>query len=227
MVVFGAGASFDSSSSFPLERYPGNQNPLTDFDRPPLANQLFEERPFFVRIRARFPKCLPVVPYLQGFSRSVNVEQELGKLQSEANRDSEAPKQLAAIRSYLDVMIWECQQRWSQRTQGVSNYNTLLNQIRQWKTPVDEVCLVTFNYDTLLEEALPRAGLKPLTLPNFVTTDYKIIKLHGSIDWAHPVNNSIGNFRTNDIYQLANDLIERTELDISSYYEIVHEHPIA
>jgi hypothetical protein len=228
MVVFGAGASYDSSSSFPLDRYPGNlgQNPYNDFDRPPLANQLFEDRPFFVRARAKFPKCLAVVPYLQGLSRDVNVEHELETLQKSG--DPEAPKQLAAIRSYLELRLWECEVRWKNRTQGVTNYSTLLNQIRQWKNPNDEVCLVTFNYDTLLEDALPKAGLRPLTLPDFVTTDYKIIKLHGSIDWAHEAYANVTSISTRQNLDVANDLIEMAPRMVANpLFEIVREHPIA
>jgi hypothetical protein len=98
MVVFGEGASHGRSSSFLLNRYPGDlgNNPSNDFDGPPLANQLFQERPFFVALRERFPKCLAVVPYLQSLSQNVDVEHELGRLESESKKDPEAPKQLAA-----------------------------------------------------------------------------------------------------------------------------------
>ena len=225
MVVFGAGASYDSSSSFPLSRFQDN-NPFANPSRPPLANQLFEERPSFVRARATFPKCLPVVPYLQGLSRNVNVEHELETLQTTG--DPEAPKQLAAIRSYLELMLWDCEKRWKEQTQGVTNYGTLLNQIRQWKKADEEVCLVTFNYDTLLEDALPRAGLRPLTLPDFIATDYKIIKLHGSIDWAHEAYANVNSISTRPSLDVANDLIEMApKLAANTSFEIVREHPIA
>ncbi len=225
MVVFGAGASYDSSSSLPLGTFP-DKNPFADPARPPLANQLFDERPSFARARAKFTKCLAVVPYLQGLSRNVNVEHELEMLQKSG--DPEAPKQLAAIRSYLELMLWECEQRWKNQTQGVTNYSTLLNQIRQWKKPDDEVCLVTFNYDTLLEDALPRAGLKPLTLPDFITTDYKIVKLHGSIDWAHEAYANVRSIDTRPSFDVANDLIEMApRIAASPSFEIVREHPIA
>ncbi len=156
----------------------------------------------------------------------INVEHELEMLQKSG--DPEAPKQLAAIRSYLELMLWECEQRWKNQTQGVTNYSTLLNQIRQWKKPDDEVCLVTFNYDTLLEDALPRAGLKPLTLPDFITTDYKIVKLHGSIDWAHEAYANVRSIDTRPSFDVANDLIEMApRIAASPSFEIVREHPIA
>ena len=230
MVVFGAGASYDSSSSFPLIRYP--DNPLNDFGRPPLANQLFEERPSFAAIRAQFPKCLEVVPYFQTISRTVNVERELGRLQADAKDDPEVPKQLAAIRYYLETMLARCEERWKSRIQGVTNYRTLLNQIRNWKLkkPDDEICLVTFNYDTLLEDALSSLGLNLSGLTDYVSTVYKVVKLHGSINWAHPVFGSVSNIgprlRTN--FAAANDLIERiSELAIGPSYEMVNEHPVA
>src|SRR5438270_4277647 len=80
MVVFGAGASYDSVPS----KRPVDSLSITEAQfRPPLANQLFEPRPWFVEIMKRFPDCQAVIPYLEGRIGG-SVEQELERLQSEA-----------------------------------------------------------------------------------------------------------------------------------------------
>ena len=63
---------------------------------------------------------------------------------------------------------------------GVTNYKTLLDQLEHYRRPDETVCLVTFNYDTLLEDALPTVGLKVLEIADYISSDrYKLIKLHG------------------------------------------------
>jgi hypothetical protein len=220
MVVFGAGASYDSSSSFPPETFPPPD------ERPPLANQLFEDRPLFVSLRDQFPKCLPVIPYLQRPPAGTSVEHVLETLQSESDSYPERYKQLAAIRYYLHLMLWECGEAWKGLISGVTNYKTLLDQIQRWKSPEDEVLLVTFNYDTLLEDALPTVGINPDSISGYVKGNYKVVKLHGSVNWARPVNASI-NLAGRSAWQVARELIDRAaELEIGEPYEVVRDHPI-
>ena len=67
---------------------------------------------------------------------------------------------------------------------GVSNYKTLLDQIR--RVPA---LLVTFNYDTLLEKAIGRKFAQ--------TSDYlnkhelSVLKLHGSTDWRQIIASGV------------------------------------
>src|SRR5260370_475202 len=60
MVIFGAGASFDSCPTYlPGAQVPmsGDQARLNKLYRPPLANELFENRPLFAEAIDRFPEC--------------------------------------------------------------------------------------------------------------------------------------------------------------------------
>jgi len=68
IVIFGAGASFDSCPTYP----PGHHEAVLDGHtlnkdfRPPLANELFENRPIFAEaILRHFPQCQPIVPRLR------------------------------------------------------------------------------------------------------------------------------------------------------------------
>lgn len=138
MVVFGAGASYDSTSSFPLTRFPNHPN------RPPLTDQLFEERPEFVRARALFPRCLPIIPYFQNLSGGISVEQVLERLQVESSGDPERMRQLVAIRYYLHFMLSRCEKMWIDSKAGVTNYKTLLDQIRHSKQTQRDCLLCNF-----------------------------------------------------------------------------------
>ena len=227
LVIFGAGASYDSAPSYhPKSLTASSYND----DRPPLANELFGNRPHFAEGMARFPKCQPVIPLLRHRDKDVSVEQVLEQLQTEAENYAEGYRQLAAIRYYLHFMIWECEHRWGRIHTGVTNYKTLLDRIHRRRL-LEQVCLVTFNYDRMLEEALPTVGIKILNLSDYITSDdYKIIKLHGSVNWARELYAPIPieNIGQKNVWEIAYELIERAaDLDISDKYRMVYEYPIA
>ena len=191
LVIFGAGASFDSFPECPPEKVlPALRPPLAanhyENDRPPLANQLFDNRPNFIEAMTRFPDCLPLIPQLR--RAGVVVERELADLQQQAATFPPAHRELAAIRFYLHFALWECQKAWSKRHRGITNYSALLREIERWRFCSNErVCFVTFNYDTMLEQAIAQV-LKTnfADFRDYVShDDYKLMKLHGSIDWGH------------------------------------------
>lgn len=207
LVIFGAGASFDSVHHLPPIEY--SIRPITsgmrtrhshNADRPPLASQLFEDRSTFVELMKEFPDCLPIIPLLRG---NVAVEQQLAALEQQAKKDPTRHRQLLAIRFYLHRVLWMCQKSWAGHHGGITNYATFLDVIRRWCDEFNEtLCFVTFNYDTMLEQAMEqvlgtkfdnRSPFGPgLGGPGFGTylsnPKYKLIKLHGSIDWGLEVS---------------------------------------
>lgn len=225
MVVFGAGASYDSVPSRPPDRFPKG---TLDDRRPPLANELFDDRPSFVDAMSKFRKCQPVIPYLQNLPKDGSVERVLEGLQAETEQYPERHSQLAAIRFYLHFMMWECERFWKEVAKGVTNYKTLLDQIERWRKPEERICLVTFNYDRMLEADLPTVGVEIQELSDYIANDhYKVIKLHGSVNWAREVNTPIQNLNDLNTWQVGYELIERAgDLDISQRYLIVTQHPI-
>lgn len=224
MVVFGAGASFDSVPAYPPPEWFANYE-----DRMPLANELFANRTQFVHALAHFPRCLPIVPYLRDRGDGVAIERVLQGLQDEAADYPERHKQLAAVRYYLQFMLWECEYRWNRDTaQGVTNQKTLLDQIERWRKPGEQVCLVTFNYDTMLETALESLDIKIADLPDYVASDtYKLIKLHGSVNWGRQVRVS-EDLRSKNSWGTVDTLIDNADsLDITQDYRLTDQHPIA
>jgi hypothetical protein len=191
LVIFGAGASYDSvyHRPPPVAQFATNLarvqrfGPYEEF-RPPLANQLFDDRPLFVDIMQSYPACKPLVNLLRG---DVRVEQQLAKFEEQAKTFPERNRQLAAIRYYLHHMLWRCQSFWAIEHRGITNYLTFLDTIARWRYENGEqVCFVTFNYDNMLEEALSQVWDWQFTNLSKYTSrpEYKLIKLHGSVDRA-------------------------------------------
>jgi hypothetical protein len=148
----------------------------------------------------------------------MSVEQQLGKLREQALNYPEGRRQLVAVQFYLQWIIGECQSEWNRSIKSHTTYRVLLGQIdRQLKG--EPACLVTFNYDTLLEEAFLSLGRPFRTLDEYVSrSDYKIIKPHGSVNWTQELNEptqtptqaQLELFRLSQL-RCANDLIARAE----------------
>src|SRR2546422_792892 len=148
LVVFGAGASYDSAPTYKPDL---GHRP----ERPPLASQLFIDKPRFSVGMRNFLEFQPLVPYLRHPPDGVGVEQLLRKYQEEASSDERRYQQLAAIRYYLQRILGsEQQSEWDSVHGGVTNYKTLLEELRHWRlSSGGKGCLLTLNYDNKFEAA--------------------------------------------------------------------------
>lgn len=189
LVIFGAGASYDSDPAQP----PGTHHAVPW--RPPLANELFS-RQEFRRLFPTFPRMHPLIPRLAGASDRRPLERMLKEIEDEALNYSARASELAAIRYYLQSLIWESEQAWVGQTQGVTNYLALLDRIHLWAHGKPDVVFVTFNYDRLFEIASShyfsggKSGLgnRYKTLESYIDGSMlQLIKPHGSIDWGYRV----------------------------------------
>jgi hypothetical protein len=195
LVVFGAGSSYDSVPHLPAP-LPSHVERLWE-DRPPLANQLFDTRTIFVELMEQFKDCQPLVPLLR--QPGISIEKKLAEFREQSSTFPQAQRELNAIRFYLHFALWDCQDRWRTRHKGITNFATLLREVERWRfEKKEQVCFVTFNYDTMLEEAMSHfLRLHVGTMDSYITLpDYALFKLHGSINWglevdsiAHPGNN--------------------------------------
>lgn len=220
MIIFGAGASYDSVFSC----RPDLSGPFAD--RPPLAAELFQER--FTDWIARFYECKPIIPYLRSIPEGETVEHELEKLQTERSRYPQRRSQLAAIRGYLQGVIRDSELRWENLTRGGTNYITLLDQLQCVRPQNEPILLVTFNYDTMIETALRSVGLSISEFPHYIQNDaFRLIKLHGSVNWAREVENQVNNINDLNVWQVAHELISvAPDLKISDRFRIVDGMPI-
>jgi len=190
MVIFGAGASFDSAQAYRLKIVGGEVEDDGLVWRPPLADGLFSDpHSAFGTVVKRYPKIRAVLPLLRERSNK-SVEEVLESLQNEAGEYVERHRQLAAVRFYLRDLLAECTSQWQERTDGVTNYESLIDQILRRHRNNEGICLVTFNYDLLLDHALYTFGFRPKEPIYFLASHpiFRVFKLHGSVDWARYVD---------------------------------------
>lgn len=122
-----------------------------------------------------------------------SVESQLEALLREGRENPERLKQLTAVRYYLQDIIRRCQDNWLGRGRGITNYSSFLDEVEGWRQSlsINEIFLVTFNYDTILEEALAgdsRCQFRAGGMRDYVIGTYKVIKPHGSINWMHHIS---------------------------------------
>src|SRR6266568_3188132 len=178
LVIFGAGASFDSAPTYPPGANVLGGDRVNNFHRPPLANELFENRPLFAEAIDRFPECRPIVPRLRNLGDR-SIEAVLEDIQGEAETYARANQELAAVRCYLHRVISRTENEWRGVAKHVTNYLTLLREIERTH-PKGPVCLVTFNYDMLLEDALLHFDLHIEGMSDYTQKHpfYRVFKLH-------------------------------------------------
>ena len=82
--------------------------------------------------------------------------------------------------------------------------------------------MVTFNYDTLLEEAFASLGMKFESLDDYVSrNDFKIIKLHGSVNWVREPTIPIMSKKVDPVL-VANDVLKTADkMEFSDKYHLV------
>lgn len=233
MVIFGAGASFDSSPDYP----PGHPLSANLQWRPPLANQLFDNpRRTFSVIVQRYPKLPHIITLLRqrfdeksGKERSVEEVLELLQRESAQDPTGERQRQLATIQYYLRDLLFDVSNNWLAETDSVTNYATLVGDITRLNSRNEQVALVTFNYDLILDRTLatfngyheqePRKQLD-------AHPTLKLFKPHGSVDWARVVNLPPGKGLERN--QLIDDAptVERTDEFIRvAHYSNADGHP--
>lgn len=186
MVVLGAGASYDSSPDLAVGM---RDEPL----RPPLANDLFINRAHYRQFRDRYPQFHEVIPELLPRPGGT-IEDALQRLQDEGGRNPRRKPQLLAIRYYLKDLLSFLSANWLSQVGGVTNYAALIGQIQNHRKDDEPVCLVTFNYDTLIESALrAHFGLGFDGIADYISPrPFHLFKLHGSTDWGRPLVSAPG-----------------------------------
>ncbi len=221
LVIFGAGASYDSIPSLPLTYSVNRKLP----SRLPLANELFDDRVMFNEKLVLFPQCKALIPKLRSES---NIESALQKYFNDSKDDLFRKQQLAAIRYYLQAMIWDCEESWYKSAYGITNHNTLIDHLRLVKD--QGICIVTFNYDRLIEKALLSIDLKIEFLPDYISDEhFKLFKLHGSVNWVHPIKYPLSPAESSrPEFEIISEIIRNiSNLPISEDIEIIRNIPTA
>jgi hypothetical protein len=186
MVIFGAGASYDSA-------------PDQGIRRPPLAAELTE----YPSVAATYPASRAVIDYLDRAAEngSTSLEAGLAAFAELAERSTDRMMQLTAFRFYLCEVIQNATRAWLDATHGRTYYLALFNYLLEWQERSKEpIRIVTFNYDTLIEDALGSlfTGWRFDSISSYVSRrDWTLMKLHGSITWSRVGGNAAESGGTN------------------------------
>lgn len=217
MVILGAGASFDSDPS----RAATNTASIEE-SRPPLADQLFDDRPNFARIISVFPACRPIIPWLRKRDSGKSVEQVLEELQEHSKNHPARLSQLLAVRWYLRLILSRSTNDWLQQSNGVSNYTSLLDQIEHFGGHHQGVCIVTFNYDCLIESSLASIGIAINTIDDYIaSTRYPLFKLHGSVNWTRQLDSYPDDVPNGSTIDRANFMIDHiAQISVSRRFAV-------
>jgi hypothetical protein len=184
LIICGAGASYDSVDYRRPQAFDRAMLPT----RPPLANELFLPDNRIVAEGFRtYPHFYGILPPLRNISKDSTVEDELAKFQGEAAQDPIRKQQLAGVVFYLRHLIHRFEEEWRDVHHGATNYVAMIDQLRR-SHGKEPVCIVTFNYDCMIEDALQHVGLTFDSIEDYTKdADFKLFKLHGSVDWVNEV----------------------------------------
>lgn len=186
LVILGAGASHGCV-------------PGADRSALPLTSQLFEPSDQAVKDANRIvPSAGPVVARvtdaLKRGEHGGDIEAILGEIAEKAEaRGGDLQEHLAAMRFWLFERVKRAQEVVKEQTAGVTLYSSLLNQLDDWGDSVtSRVVIVTFNYDTLIDEALfahstslaiNRENQHEVGNSAMDGGRWILFRPHGSIDW--------------------------------------------
>lgn len=215
LVIVGAGASFDCLGS--------NIDP-TNIARPPLTQRLAAGTEDGRSLSLHYPDVQPLLSYLQlRLERRKPTENEPQTLEDAlaeylARPGANTKYHVAAMRFYLRDLLWRAGSSVLQANGGITNYTPLVSRCYEWAEGRDRhACMISFNYDTLLESAcvgqFGRLGFHPADLASYIDNRYmSVLKPHGSVLWAwrYPVDGVQGGYAPNIVGYGEPDSIDRS-----------------
>lgn len=171
--VFGAGASQGSQEGLSL--------PSNDERRAPLVDELFSPQ---YRFRTLFLSDEEFAECRQGTLDCGSVEQWLSERWERVESLKEERTKVAekAFFGKLTFHLWVLLQKVSHTYTDTNGYSVFLKRLRLRDEPF---ALISFNYDTLLDQAVQsQFGISLLTLDDYLS--FGLIKPHGSVNWILP-----------------------------------------
>ncbi len=105
----------------------------------------------------------------------------MNEVQTLATNNKDRSQQLIAFQFYLHKLFQKISDEFGR--QSANNYNVLINQIND---NGGNACIVTTNYDLLLEQNL--YDVINENISSYIKGSIKVIKLHGSCDWMYSLD---------------------------------------
>lgn len=198
LVIVGAGASFDCLQSdrgkSTVVRALGTSREWSDV-RPPLTQDLVGPGTVVRDLALRYPFSQPVIDELRERllvlpgrpgNRADNLEVALREYLDRSRENPVASKHLASFRFFLRDYLW-LSSDYVLTTEPTTNYTRLVRHLYDWAVANhSHVCFISFNYDTLLDQACANHwGLDIEDPGTYIADDFaSLLKPHGSVRWA-------------------------------------------
>jgi hypothetical protein len=118
-------------------------------------------------------------------------------------------------------MLYNCEFAWGGKARGVTNYLTLMDQLRRASGICGPVILVTFNYDRLLDQALRHFDVNIQSIDDYIrNNEVQLFKLHGSINSGREINSLVmENIERTSLHEIAHNIINKSpDFKISNNY---------
>lgn len=230
IIILGAGASTDTVNPAITEIkkvYAGD--PLNNVQlkhqswAPPLGDKLFSDK--YSEIMAHYPSVNAISGTVSGrmLRDGLSLEECLELMLMEADKSRDRKCDIANIKYYLQHLLLVCSDAAHQH--GM-NYAKLIDALN---VSGEEVCIITFNYDTLLEHCMTEVTRHTISDMISYTSHQKIkiIKVHGSCNWHRYVEDVIPDNVANpenDAMRMVNKFPEAALSDFSGNLGSFHVH---
>lgn len=183
IVVVGAGASLDCA----VPGFPGATDNLW---LPPLTKDLFASRGSFLGILQEYPYAISAATeFVRRNTLGEKLQIEAFLRERKEARNHIHQREFHHVVLYLQRLFWEISRRYFLHRRHGNAYLDLLTQIHS-RSPQDgfsDVCLVSMNYDLLLDLAVETKFGVPLSRIDLFLDFYprwSLVKFHGSVNWA-------------------------------------------
>lgn len=210
-VILGAGASYDCAGVQPVD----------DALRPPLTNDLFDQR--FTSTLSRYDGAASIAGSLMlAVRRGEGFEATLKKYLSRP--DSVRAIQVQEVAPYLQELLLEISERYVVKP---INYDHLANELLA--SDLESIAFISLNYDLFMERILSSrtiAQRPPDSLEWYIEASrWTLIKIHGSANWGRRIQNHFFRDVTENGAASLNDAAERDRqyLDIVNRQNILGE----
>ncbi len=185
LIIFGAGASFDSMHSF------HDENSIYNKWKAPLANEIFSDRRNFIDIIKDFKGAESLKSEIMLHNDLEEYFQNLWDFAKE-NSDNLTFSKILNTQFFLQKLFIEISNNY--RSIGNSNYEVISNLAYKYTKVIDEdILFISFNYDLLLDFALEKTlNIGFNEIDDYLKSNIKYIKPHGSCNWFKDLNQVIG-----------------------------------
>ncbi len=182
--IFGAGASYDVIGNHTLPNYEyGNKW------KPPLTKDLFKSTQEFDDLVINYPELSILTGDVRRAVQEKNMDFEsyMMNVKQLSETNPLRHRQLVQMRFYLRELLNECSNKY---VYTANQYGTLIARLLDIKGAA-KITFVSFNYDTLLEQAMMACRLLPerhsLSMASYIHADIPLIKPHGSVQWIYKI----------------------------------------